>query len=285
MKGKLLIEKFFNEEKIGKFQHTIIEDVNKNKKIKVIGPIAVTEKKNKNGRFYQHDEMVTEIEKFNQLCTENHLSTRVGVDHPATSELPLEKSAGRFVKVWESKTEPNVFYGEVELFPNSNGGAVIMDMINSGMYPGFSTRALGNIVETGNGKRIDGLQFLSADFVSDPSAEVYAQETKFENTTYEYQNGLLTECVEDEKPSNILEDFEKIFNVISEDIQVFEQKIPEKLTNFYKDLVDINGEKKANNIINNIASGKINTFNDDLKELGFDIKDIKVKKMLKELIK
>ena len=289
MKGKLLIEKFFNDT-VGQFQHTIIEGLNKQKKVKVIGPVAVCEKKNKNGRFYQREEMLKEVEKFNKLCDENHLSTRVGIDHPPTSELPLKESAGRFTKIWESITEQNTFYGEVELFANSNGGSIIMDMINSGMYPGFSTRALGNIVETGSGKRVDGLQFISADFVSDPSAEVYAQEQKFESTTYEYQEGLLTECVEDniEKVNVqevVVEAFSKAFQNLTESWDLKEVTIDKKLKDFYEDLVDINGEKRAKNIVGNIANGKIPTFNADLKELGFDVKDIKVQKMLKELIK
>ena len=294
MKGKLLIEKYFNdnEECQGKFQHTIIEGVDKQKKVKVIGPVAVCEKKNRNGRFYQREEMLKEVTKFNKLCKENHLSTRVGIDHPATSELPLEKSAGRFTKVWESTSEPNVFYGEVELFQNSNGGSVIMDMINSGMYPGFSTRALGNVVETGSGKRVDGLQLISADFVSDPSAEVYAQEQKFENTTFEYANGVLTECVEPQSDEDaidvnkiVVEEFEKVLNSFSETWELEEAKVDKKLQDFYDDLVYLNGEKRAQNIINNIADGKIATFDEDLKDLGFDVKNAKVKKMLKELIK
>lgn len=302
MKGKLLIENVGcdDSEFQKEFKHTIVESKNGTKSFRVSGPMIVCETKNKNGRTYKKESMLKEVSKFNELCIKNHLSTRVGMDHPVTAELPLKETAGRILEIYESKTNPNVFCGEVEIFAETPNGATIAALINRGFYPGFSTRALGSIGSEGI---VEDVSLISVDLVSDPSAGVYVEQSVYENKTFEYKNGVLLECKETEpkvetkteavKESSPEELTEKEKVLLAELETVLssrtfysesEIEVSPELETFYDTLIEINGVDKAKNMIEKIMDGRVTVFNEDLKKMNLTPGDKKTVAVLKKLI-
>ena len=291
MKGKLLIENYTtdNIELKNDFRHTIVESTKGTKSFRVTGPMIVCEKKNKNGRTYTKESMLVEVAKFNELCSKNHLSTRVGMDHPATAELPLKETAGRILEIYESKNNPNVFCGEVEIFAETPYGSTIVALVERGMYPGFSTRALGSIDQSGI---VNEMNLISVDLVSDPSAEVYVEQI-CESKTYEYTNGLLRECTEEvkeviietnEKDDNmLLTQFESVLNSV-EYFTEAELVVKPELKRFFNTLVEVNGLDKAKAMIQKIIDGRVSTFNGDLQKIGLVPGEKKTSLILKNLI-
>jgi hypothetical protein len=127
--------------------------------------------KNRNGRFYLHEELFREIAspRTKELISVKALKSEQG--HPQDTSL------ARQTVIWEPncsciilslRNEGNDIKGTFTTTSN-NYGKALDEEIRDGYIPAFSLRALGSIVQSKNGAEVRGLRLITYDQVIYPS--------------------------------------------------------------------------------------------------------------------
>jgi hypothetical protein len=146
----------------------MIEEKNRlgEQKLYITGPFLMAEQKNQNGRIYRLDEMVQEVNRYN----ENMIKTRRAIgemNHPQSTEVNPVNACHL---VTELKQNGNYFMGKSQVL-NTPMGLLLKSLIQDNIKMGISSRALGNVTESGNVKNVSNFHLICLDVVHQPSVQ------------------------------------------------------------------------------------------------------------------
>jgi hypothetical protein len=159
---RLIVEKPAPEEQ---FEYILEEkDRNTPATLFIRGPYMMAEGVNRNNRLYPITEMEREVERYR---TEMISTARAmgELNHPTNADVDLERACHL---VTELKQDGHVFYGKSKVL-NTPCGLIVKSLINDGVRVGMSSRALGQLVESGGKNVVKDMRLVAVDCVADPS--------------------------------------------------------------------------------------------------------------------
>lgn len=128
------------------------------------GPYMLANEKNQNGRVYDLDEMVREVDRY----TADMIKTRRAIgemNHPQSTEVNPVNACHL---VLELKQNGNYFYGK-SLILDTPMGQLLKSLVKDKIQMGISTRGLGNLAESMEGKKVSNFHLICLDVVHQPS--------------------------------------------------------------------------------------------------------------------
>ncbi len=146
----------------------LIEEKNSNEpqKYYITGPYMMADKQNQNGRVYQLGEMVNEVGRYmNEM-----VKTRRAIgemNHPQSTEVNPVNACHL---VTELKQNGNYFMGK-SLILETPMGQLLKSLVRDRIQMGISTRGLGNLAESANGKLVSNFHLICLDVVHQPSVQ------------------------------------------------------------------------------------------------------------------
>jgi hypothetical protein len=145
----------------------INEGTGDKKKLKVKGRFQKCDEQNNNGRIYPRSILETQVKGLQEKINERAL---VGaLDHPPNDAIHLSQASHLITKLWVEK-DGDVM-GEAEIL-STPSGKIVEALLNDGVKIGISSRGLGTLSETKNGKVVnEDFKLLTFDLVSDPSTK------------------------------------------------------------------------------------------------------------------
>jgi hypothetical protein len=193
---RLIVEKPAPEEQ---FEYILEEkDRNTPATLFIRGPYMMAEGVNRNNRLYPINEMQREVERYR---TEMISTARAmgELNHPTNADVDLERACHL---VTELKQDGNVFYGKSKVL-NTPCGLIVKSLINDGVRVGMSSRALGQLVESGGKNVVKDMRLVAVDCVADPSFPkafvngileskqwVLSEDGKFEEDYDRFESGI-----------------------------------------------------------------------------------------------
>jgi hypothetical protein len=216
MSLRLIVEKPASEEQ---FEYIVEEkDRNSPSTLFIKGPYMMAENYNRNNRLYKLNEMVTEVGRYKNemIKTGRAMGT---LNHESSAEVSLKEACHIVTDLYQ---EGNIFYGKSKVLTTPNGH-IVRALINDGVKVGMSSRALGQLEESEDGKHIvKDFRLISIDCVADPSFP-----KAFVNGILESKQWVLKESGNYEE---VYDNFEKGISKLPK-IQV-EQYLKECILNF-----------------------------------------------------
>jgi hypothetical protein len=146
----------------------LIEEKNSSEpqKYYITGPYMMAEKQNQNGRVYQLDEMVQEVGRY----MTDMVKTRRAIgemNHPQSTEVNPVNACHL---VTELKQNGNYFMGK-SLILETPMGQLLKSLVKDKIQMGISTRGLGNLAESRDGKKVSNFHLICLDVVHQPSVQ------------------------------------------------------------------------------------------------------------------
>ena len=132
----------------------------------ITGPYMMAEKQNQNGRVYQLDEMTREVGRYGT----DMIKTRRAIgemNHPQSTEVNPVNACHL---VTELKQNGNYFMGK-SLILDTPMGQLLKSLVKDKIQMGISTRGLGNLSESSDGKRVSDFHLICLDVVHQPSVQ------------------------------------------------------------------------------------------------------------------
>tara|TARA_R110000868_G_scaffold40267_1_gene139149 strand:- start:1971 stop:2645 length:675 start_codon:yes stop_codon:yes gene_type:complete len=130
------------------------------------GRYMLANEKNQNGRVYDLEEMTTEVDRY----TNEMIKTRRAIgemNHPQSTEVnPINACH----LVTELKQDGNYFIGK-SLILDTPMGQLLKSFVRDEIQMGISTRGLGNLTESSNGKKVSNFHLICLDVVHQPSVQ------------------------------------------------------------------------------------------------------------------
>jgi len=126
----------------------------------------MAQKANQNGRVYQLDEMTKEVERY----TSDMVKTRRAIgemNHPQSTEVNPVNACHL---VTELRQNGNYFMGK-SLILDTPMGQLLKSLVKDKIQMGISTRGLGNLAESSNGKMVSNFHLICLDVVHQPSVQ------------------------------------------------------------------------------------------------------------------
>lgn len=136
------------------------------KNLIVSGKMQACDEPNANQRIYPYNVLYPQIQKYiDGPVKENRALGEL--DHPETSIINLKNVSHNIKRLW---WEGNSVFGDVEILPTPSGN-ILMQLFQSGISVGISSRAMGSTTPIGEGlvRVEEDLDFICWDFVSQPS--------------------------------------------------------------------------------------------------------------------
>lgn len=158
------------------------------KKLFFTGQYIMVNRKNKNGRIYEENEMLPAIDDF--VKTYVNVNRAGGeLNHSSDPEIKLERLAHKIIELKRDYNDPDYFVGKSEVLTSNPSGKILEGLIKHNMKFGLSSKCLGQIEETANGSRlVKNPIILSVDAVYDPSANSEFVNGILENKEYIISN-------------------------------------------------------------------------------------------------
>ena len=146
----------------------LVEEKNSSEpqKYYITGPYMMAEKQNQNGRVYQLNEMVQEVGRY----MSNMVKTRRAIgemNHPQSTEVNPVNACHL---VTELKQNGNYFMGK-SLILETPMGQLLKSLVRDKIQMGISTRGLGNLSESKDGKKVSNFHLICLDVVHQPSVQ------------------------------------------------------------------------------------------------------------------
>lgn len=132
----------------------------------ITGPYMLFGEKNSNGRVYQQDEMIQEVNRYSNEM----IKTRRAIgemNHPQSTEVNPVNACHL---VTELRQNGNYFYGK-SLILDTPMGQLLKSLVKDKIQMGISTRGLGNLTESSNGKMVSNFHLICLDVVHQPSVQ------------------------------------------------------------------------------------------------------------------
>jgi hypothetical protein len=146
----------------------LIEEKNRQgeQKLFITGPFLMAEQKNQNGRVYSLDEMTQEVSRYSDQMIASRRA--IGeMNHPQSTEVNPVNACHL---VTELKQNGNYFIGKSQVL-NTPMGLLLKSLIQDNIKMGISSRALGNITEAGDAKKVSNFHLICLDVVHQPSVQ------------------------------------------------------------------------------------------------------------------
>jgi len=163
MSLRLIVEKPAPEEQ---FEYIFEEKDRKSPATLFIkGPYMMAENYNRNNRLYRLDEMIDEVARYKKemVVTGRAMGT---LNHESSAEVSLDKACHLVTDMFQ---EGNVFYGTSKVL-TTPCGHIVRSLVQDGVRVGMSSRALGQLEESTDGKNVvRNFRLISVDCVADPS--------------------------------------------------------------------------------------------------------------------
>ena len=132
----------------------------------ITGPYCMASSPNQNGRIYQLDEMVKEVSRYNDSMVKTRRA--IGeMNHPQSTEVNPVNACHL---VTELKQNGNYFMGK-SLILDTPMGQLLKSLVKDKIQMGISTRGLGNLSESSNGKTVSNFHLICLDVVHQPSVQ------------------------------------------------------------------------------------------------------------------
>lgn len=167
-----------------------------NGKLVGMGCLQTADEKNRNGRFYAHEELFPQVTcpRTTELIRAGYLRSECG--HPLSKDLQRQstiddtKTNARFLKLWiEGMDIMAEFCGT-----NSKWGEAFNKDLAEGCLPAWSLRALGSIEQTRRGAEVKNLRVITWDQVIYPSHPgAYTQKLVSEQRLLNESSSILME--------------------------------------------------------------------------------------------
>jgi hypothetical protein len=146
----------------------LLEEKNPNEPQKcfITGPYMMAEKQNQNGRIYSLDEMTREVGRYSS----DMINTRRAIgemNHPQSTEVNPVNACHL---VTELKQNGNYFIGK-SLILDTPMGLLLKSLVKDKIQMGISTRGLGNLAESTQGKKVSNFHLICLDVVHQPSVQ------------------------------------------------------------------------------------------------------------------
>ena len=146
----------------------LVEEKNSSEpqKYYITGPYMLSNERNQNGRIYQLDEMVQEVDRY----TTGMIKTRRAIgemNHPQSTEVNPVNACHL---VTELKQNGNYFMGK-SLILDTPMGQLLKSLVKDKIQMGISTRGLGNLSESTTGKKVSNFHLICLDVVHQPSVQ------------------------------------------------------------------------------------------------------------------
>lgn len=162
------------------------------------GVFMTADTKNRNGRIYPMKTLIKEVKKYTtNFIKKNRALGELG--HPSCATLNLDKVSHM---INELKQDGNNFIGKAKVLDTPNG-KIVKALIDEGCTLGISTRGLGSLKQTKEGREVQpDFQLVTAgDLVHDPSNATSFLENMMEETEWVMQAGnWVPRYIEDAKP-------------------------------------------------------------------------------------
>ena len=132
----------------------------------ITGKYMLFGEKNQNGRVYQGDEMIKEVDRY----TNEMIKTRRAIgemNHPQSTEVNPVNACHL---VTELKQSGNYFLGK-SLILDTPMGQLLKSLVKDKIQMGISTRGLGNLTESSSGKQVSNFHLICLDVVHQPSVQ------------------------------------------------------------------------------------------------------------------
>ncbi len=191
----------------------------------ITGPYMMAESKNQNGRIYKLDEMVREVDRYSK----DMIATRRAIgemNHPQSTEVNPVNACHLVV---ELKQKDNYFYGKSQIL-DTPMGQLLKSLVKDKIQMGISTRGLGSLTESTEGKRVSNFHLICLDVVHQPSVQNAMLESILESKEWMLDNsGRIIEV--SANAFNTLK--EGVSNLPKHEVEAF---LKEKLTMFIESL-------------------------------------------------
>jgi hypothetical protein len=162
----------------------------------VEGILATAEVKNGNGRYYPKDLWEREIDKYNQIVSENRATGEL--DHPDSTIISLKNVSHIIRECW---WDGDKVMGKIEILPTVSGN-ILKALIENNVQVGVSSRGMGSLKEMNEGtlEVQDDFELLCWDFVSTPSnpgsyMQLVKEGKEIPTNSYLKVNSILTEIL------------------------------------------------------------------------------------------
>ena len=132
----------------------------------ITGKYMLFGEKNQNGRVYQGDEMIKEVDRY----TSEMIKTRRAIgemNHPQSTEVNPVNACHL---VTELRQSGNYFLGK-SLILDTPMGQLLKSLVKDKIQMGISTRGLGNLTESSSGKQVSNFHLICLDVVHQPSVQ------------------------------------------------------------------------------------------------------------------
>ena len=130
------------------------------------GPYMLAGEKNQNGRVYDLVEMQREVDRY----TNDMIKTRRAIgemNHPQSTEVNPVNACHLVV---ELKQKDNYFYGKSQIL-DTPMGQLLKSLVKDKIQMGISTRGLGSLTESTEGKKVSNFHLICLDVVHQPSVK------------------------------------------------------------------------------------------------------------------
>lgn len=143
----------------------VINEGTEGKTMKVRGVFQRAEESNSNGRIYPQNVLSKQLDKLQPLIEGRRLCGEL--DHPTNDTVKLSNASHLITKL---EMKGNEVIGEAEIL-NTPAGLTARALINGGVKIGISSRGMGTLSESSDGKKIvnEDFNLITFDLVADPS--------------------------------------------------------------------------------------------------------------------
>ena len=168
----------------------LVEEKNGKKNYTIKGVFLQSNIKNRNGRVYPKDILMTEVKRYNsEFINKNRAFGELG--HPDGPTVNLERVSHMIKKLYP---DGDNFIGEAKIM-DTPYGKIVKVLIDEGAQLGVSSRGMGSIEQRNGASYVknDFMLATAADIVADPSAPQAFVEGIMEGKEWVWDNGLLVE--------------------------------------------------------------------------------------------
>ena len=164
------------------------------KRYYIEGPFTEAESRNRNQRIYPLQEMIEQINEFNENFVSQGRATGE-LEHPEYPNLNAERACHLITSI---KRDGNVFIGKSKILSTPQG-KIVECLLRDGVQLGISSRSLGTVDESTG--IVSDFKLCTFDIVHDPSCQ-----KAFVNGILESRDWI---CNFNEKNEKIYEEFDK----------------------------------------------------------------------------
>ena len=168
----------------------LVEEKNGKKNYTIKGVFLQSNIKNRNGRVYPKDILMTEVKRYNsEFINKNRAFGELG--HPDGPTVNLERVSHMIKKLYP---DGDNFIGEAKIM-DTPYGKIVKGLIDEGAQLGVSSRGMGSIEQRNGASYVknDFMLATAADIVADPSAPQAFVEGIMDGKEWVWDNGVLVE--------------------------------------------------------------------------------------------